>query len=107
MARQIESKMKKDIKDYMDSRGVFWSSVQGGAGSKPGDPDFVVCYRGMYIGIEVKTPVGKMDGWQISRKAQIEAAGGIFLLARSIADVASCLDRVDQMMDGREEDKVL
>ena len=47
-----EQKIKKQIKDYITRIGGFWSIVQGGPYSKPGDPDLICCVDGRYIGIE-------------------------------------------------------
>lgn len=104
---QPESELKKTLKHYLDMRHAFWSSVQGGAGSKPGDPDMVVCYRGIYIAVEAKTATGRLSGWQKTRKAEIERAGGIYLVARCVNDLAICLDRIDKQMDGVVEDEVM
>lgn len=104
---QPESQLKKTLKHILDMRGAFWSSVQGGAGSKPGDPDMVVCYRGIYVAIEAKTPTGRLSGWQKTRKAEIERAGGIYVVVRCVTDLAICLDRIDRQLDGAVEDEVL
>lgn len=91
-----EQRIKKEIKVYLESVGAFWSCVQGGAFSKPGDPDIVVCYRGMYIGIEAKTKTGKVSDIQKFRHQQIEEAGGIVIVARSVDDVKEVIESVDR-----------
>lgn len=82
-----EQKIKKQIKDYITRIGGFWSIVQGGPYSKPGDPDLICCVDGRYIGIEAKTPTGKPTELQLQRGREIEQAGGIWILARSVEDV--------------------
>lgn len=82
-----EQKIKKQIKDYITRIGGFWSIVQGGPYSKPGDPDLICCVQGRYIGIEAKTPTGKPTELQLQRGREIEQAGGIWILARSVEDV--------------------
>ena len=82
-----EQKIKKQIKDYITRIGGFWSIVQGGPYSKPGDPDLICCVEGRYIGIEAKTPMGKPTELQLQRGREIEQAGGIWILARSVEDV--------------------
>ncbi len=82
-----EGKLKKDIKALLDKCGAFWSMIPGGAYAKIGDPDMVVCYLGCYIAIEAKTPEGVQSDWQKLRQKQIEEAGGMYLLARSVEDV--------------------
>lgn len=73
--------------------------MTGGAYSKPGDPDLVVCYRGLYIGIEAKTPDGVQSRIQKTRQAQIEEAGGVYLLARSVDDVRRFIESLDDIQE--------
>ena len=89
--RQGESLLKREIKNLLNEHGVFWSSVQGGPGSKPGDPDMVACCRGKYIAIEAKIPGGRQSPIQRTRQKEIEEAGGIYILAYSVSDVMCAL----------------
>ncbi len=41
-----ESSIKKKMKDWLDEEGIFWSMVAGGAYSKEGDPDLILCVDG-------------------------------------------------------------
>ena len=82
-----EQTIKKEIKRYVESVGGFWSAVQGGPYSKPGDPDIICCIDGRFVGIEAKTPTGRLSPMQITRGQEIEKAGGIFIVARSVDDV--------------------
>lgn len=82
-----EQVIKKDIKAYISRIGGFWSVIQGGPFSKPGDPDIVCCINGHYVGIEAKTKTGRATELQLQRGREIEKAGGIFILARSVGDV--------------------
>ena len=86
-----EGKLKKAIKEYLDSIGAFWSMIPGGAYAKIGDPDMVVCYRGRYVAIEAKTPTGVQSEWQKTRQRQIEEAGGLYVLARKLDDVKQAM----------------
>lgn len=90
-----EGQLKKDIKDYLKEVGAFWSMVTGGAYSKEGDPDIVVCYKGCYIAIEAKTYTGKMSPIQTVRRTQIIDAGGIHICARSVDDVKKTIEKID------------
>lgn len=91
-----EQRFKKEIKRYIESRGGFWSVVTGGAYSKPGDPDIVACFKGLYIGIEAKTPTGVQSDWQKTRQEQIEESEGIYLLARDMDDVINLFDMIEK-----------
>lgn len=82
-----EQALKRKIKDYLDAEGVFWSMVAGGTYSKPGDPDMIACVDGLFLGIEAKTPEGRVSDIQYQRAHEIVEAGGMWVCARSVADV--------------------
>ena len=90
-----ESKFKSEIKDYLKTfPNLFMHSVPGAAYGKLGAPDIVVCYKGRYIGIEAKTYEGTFSEWQKTRKAQIEAAGGTAIFARSLDDIKNVMEEM-------------
>ena len=100
-----EGELKKRIREYLESRGAFWSNVSGGAYSKPGDPDIVACYRRFYIAIEAKSDAGRQSNVQKQREAEIRRTGGIYMIARSVEEVGAQLDRIDLWWSGdRRED---
>ena len=86
MSQTPESKLKRQIKDYLNSEGIFWSMVAGGAFSKTGDPDMIACVDGMYLAIEAKVDTQQSD-WQKMRQRQIEESGGCYIIAKSVDDV--------------------
>lgn len=91
-----ESDMKNAVKAFLKSRGAYVVPIAQGAYSKKGDPDMVVCYKGRFIAIEGKTYKGHMDGWQITRREQIEKAGGIFAIIRTVDAAKQLIDEIDR-----------
>ena len=69
-------------------------AVTGGGYSKPGDPDLIACFRGRYVAIEAKTPTGAQSPIQKKRMKEIQEAGGIYILARSVEDVAEVIEEL-------------
>lgn len=53
--------------------------VTGGFGNS-GVPDFLVCYRGRFIGIECKANGGKPTALQTKNLDEIDSAGGVALV---------------------------
>jgi hypothetical protein len=60
----------------------------------PGCPDIIGCYRGRFIGIEVKTLTGKQREAQVRFQSALERAGGIYVIARSPDDALSALGQI-------------
>lgn len=90
-----EGRIKSDIRRFLTDSGAFWSNVQGGPGSKPGDPDIVVCYKGHYIGLEAKSENGVQSKIQKVRESEIIKAGGIYEVVRSVEDVEKVLESIE------------
>ena len=72
-----EGKVKKKIKELLDSFGdkaYVYMPVPGGYG-KP-TIDYLICFDGLFIGIEAKKPRGKPTLRQEGALEDIRAAGG-------------------------------
>ena len=90
-----EAKLKTEIRRYLNGIGAFWSNVQGGPGSKPGDPDIVVCYKGRYIALEAKSPTGVQSPIQKVRMYEIRDSGGIYEIVRTLDDVKKIMETIE------------
>lgn len=53
-----------------------------------GTPDIIAVIKGKFVGIEVKAPTGRMSADQILFQKRLEAHGGVYVLAKSVEDVA-------------------
>ena len=59
-----EAKVKKKVRDVLKALGAYYvMPITGGYGNS-GAPDFVVCLRGRFIGIECKAGKGKTTALQ-------------------------------------------
>ena len=63
-----EGLLKTKIRRYLTAKNIYWASIQGGPGSKPGDPDLVVCMDGKFVAVEVKTKSGRQSAIQEKRE---------------------------------------
>ena len=68
------------IKTYLKSIGAYFIKTHGDRFSKIGVPDLIVCYKGLFIGIELKAPNGKPSELQLYNLREIEKSGGISYL---------------------------
>lgn len=88
-----EGRLKREIKAYLNSRGIYWAIIPEGAYGKSGDPDIIACYKGMFVGLEAKTYEGYQSNIQKVRQREIEDSGGVYAIVRSVEEVEKALDR--------------
>jgi len=60
-----------------------------------GIPDIICCYKGRFLGMEVKQPSGRLTELQKRTIEKINAAGGIALRVDSVADVKKVIHVLD------------
>ena len=82
-----ETAIKNQIKDYLDLKGIFHFPVLQGLGAAKGVPDRIAVKDGIFYGIEVKTPKGRLSEHQKAFRDRVVAAGGVYIEARSVEDV--------------------
>lgn len=63
-----------------------------------GTPDLLLCYRGVFVGIEVKSKTGRLTDEQKEIGACIESAGGVWGVAKNMEDVREILKRADLVL---------
>ena len=82
MAMTPEGKVKKAVRQILDSVGAYYvMPVTGGYGNQ-GAPDFLVCHKGLFYGIETKAGKGKTTALQELNLERIKKAGGVALVVR-------------------------
>lgn len=57
--------------------GCYLYNTPGGQFGQAGAPDMFICWRGKFIGLEVKSDKGKPTKLQLMRIDEIRKAGGI------------------------------
>lgn len=89
-----EKKVEDQIKKFLDSLGSYYLKVHGSAFQPAGTPDILACINGRFVGIEVKKPKGGVvSELQKFKIKQIQNAGGVAFVARSVKDVKQELSR--------------
>ena len=90
-----EKNIENKIKMYLKSIGAYYVKYFGNSFSQVGVPDLLVCYKGKFIGIEVKNEKGKTSPLQDVNIENIRKAGGISFVARSVEDVREIIIAID------------
>lgn len=93
----VETSFAREVDKYLKSIPDLWFlNVYGNAVQRAGVPDRIVCYKGKFIGIELKRPDGK--GVESNRQKiegiKIKRANGIYAIADSLDDVRKILSDI-------------
>lgn len=87
-----EKIIENEIKQYIKEHGGLAYKIHGGdLYQETGIPDLLVCWEGLFFGIEVKRPGEKPSAIQLAQGARIKRAGGHFIVAYSLQDVKDYL----------------
>lgn len=80
-----ESQLTRRILKALKDHGGFWVKIHGSANQVTGLPDIVGCYKGRFVGLEVKLPDGshKLSERQRLMLTRIEQQGGISAVVTS------------------------
>ena len=92
-----EGAVKKQVKAILQNVKAYYTMpVTGGFGNAR-VPDFVVCYRGRFIGIETKAGENLLTALQMKHLEDIERAGGISLVINetNVSNLTQILEIID------------
>lgn len=93
-----EGKVKDRVKEILDREPQCWyfMPVQNGAGQS-GIPDFIVCWRGKFVGIETKSKKTsrKVTALQAKQIERINTAGGTAVVINE-----DNIDTLEMMLNG-------
>lgn len=86
-----EATLKRNARNILKSRRIFFADVQGSRFTTNGFPDIVAVIDGLFIGLEFKTYRGRQSQDQKDFQAKLEAAGGMYCIIRSEKDLLDVL----------------
>jgi hypothetical protein len=76
MAMTPEGKVKDVVKKYLKEKGIYYIMPATGGYGSSGAPDIVVCHKGKFYGLEVKSGENKPTALQMDNLNRIEKNGG-------------------------------
>jgi hypothetical protein len=85
-----EGRLTDRIRRYLKKvPGLYFAKLSGQAKQRAGLPDFIICYEGQFIALEVKAPSNKrgLTDRQRNELLKIKQAGGEAYVARSLTAV--------------------
>ena len=93
-----EAILTRSVKQLLKAAGIFhWKQYQT-LGSHPGVSDILGCYRGRMIAIELKAPRGTVTPDQERFIQNVNDAGGIAFVAKSLDEVIEGLGLQDRFL---------
>jgi len=98
-----EAAIQAAILQWLRLLGPACWVIKAAVCNERGVPDILCCYKGRFVGFEVKTGKGRISGPQRVQNKRIGAAGGRAVVVRSIADVRAVLEHIDREVDDANE----
>ncbi|AOY74707.1 VRR-NUC domain-containing protein [Clostridium formicaceticum] len=90
-----EKAIQHKIIEYLRGlSGVWFFKTHGGIYQAAGIPDIILCYKGKFIGLEIKRPKGKPTKLQEKVLRDIAKAGGTGAIVYGIEDVKRVMKEV-------------
>lgn len=86
-----ESALQRQVIAYLRERGAYVFNAVGSPYQQRGTPDLLVCWRGKFIGLELKVPGQAATPMQYNEIRKIEKAGGCAAVVWSMGDVEEML----------------
>ena len=72
-----EKRFENQVKQYLDSIGAWYLKTISNGYQRAGIPDLLICYKGRFLGVELKAKKGKATPLQKYELKQIRQSGGL------------------------------
>ena len=89
-----ETKIMREIMEYLNTRRIYHVRINADVNTV-GVPDILVCYKGRFIGLEVKTERGRPSGVQKATAEAIKECGGVCVFPTNVREVEDVLSWFD------------
>jgi Holliday junction resolvase len=96
-----EKAIEDKIKDYLFQKGIYHFKIHGSKFMPAGLPDIVCCFRGSFLGIEVKRPGAKNEQSEQQKvhERNIIKSGGTYLLVDSLEEVVDYISSREEIFE--------
>ena len=98
-----ESTIQAKILKFLRTLGHLCWAIKTEVCNERGVPDILCCYKGRFVGFEVKAAKGRISGPQRVQNERIRRACGRAVVVRSVEDVRVVLEHIDREVDSDEE----
>lgn len=77
-----EKAFENQVKKWLKEHGAWYVKTWGGGYQRNGLPDLIICWKGHFIGLELKAENGRASELQKHEIEQIRKAGGIGMILK-------------------------
>lgn len=97
-----ETQYTKKVNDLLKSRGAYFEKIWGGGMQSAGIPDILVCYKGIFIGLELKVGNNKPSELQKAKVQMIRNAGGVGAIVwDNLEPIETILNTIDNIQNSK------
>ena len=100
-----EATIQALILKFLRTLGPACWVIKAAVCNERGVPDIICCYKGRFVGFEVKTDKGRISGPQRVQNERIRRACGRAVVVHGIEDVQAVLEHIDREVDDVTEDR--
>lgn len=98
-----ESVLVTKMIELIRERGGYAENIWGGGFQSAGIPDILACYKGVFLGIEVKVGKNKPSALQKAKVKLINQAGGLAVVTWDTTEqLEAMLNYIDHKADGHK-----
>lgn len=91
-----EKQLQDACVEYLELRDIYHVVTHGNAFERRGRPDIYLCYKGKFVGIELKKGAGdKPTPLQLKHLREITASGGVSAWLTSLDELKDLLSSID------------
>lgn len=100
MAKTEESKLEQEVEKFMREKRIWQLARFQAQYNQNGLPDRLYLYKGLLLGLELKTDKGVPTTLQLRKLKEINNNGGLGLIIRSVDDVKELINIIDKLSVG-------
>lgn len=97
MAKTEESKLEQEVEKFMIEKRIWQLARFQAQYNQNGLPDRLYLYKGLLLGLELKTDKGVPTILQLRKLKEINDNGGLGLIVRSVDDVRKLIEIIDRI----------
>jgi len=88
-----ETSLQERVIQLVENKGGYVVTQHGSMITRGGIPDLLICYQGLFIAMELKTPIGTISRKQEIQARLIKKSGGYVCFPKSVEEAEMHLSK--------------